>query len=84
MPASPIWISRADLIENFRRYGIRKIADLGIALELWETGWGEGFVLTPTDGVDYETGHYEREFVCERIRKVIERTKPRDWDDAPN
>lgn len=66
-------LSREELEKRFRPYRCRFLADIGAGIELWETGWGFAFTLTPENGL-YDEWDYTRV-----LSYVIGKTIPPGW-----
>lgn len=67
-----IRLLRAELERRLAPYTCRQIAEFGPGIELWETGWGEPFTLSP------EEGYYD-EFQYRRVIFLIGKTMPPGW-----
>jgi hypothetical protein len=63
------------LEERLRIYGCRLIRRLAEGAELWETGWGEPFVLSPEPDGLYDEWQY-----FQLLAGVIAKTMPPDWN----
>lgn len=66
-------LSRAELEQRLAPYKCRMMAEVCPGVELWETGWGEGFTLTPEDGF-YDDFQYRKTLF------LIARTMPPFWN----
>jgi hypothetical protein len=49
MNAPKPWLTLQELEDLLKPYDCRRVAVLTDGIELWETGWGAGFVLTAED-----------------------------------
>jgi hypothetical protein len=67
-------ISREAFEARFASYDCRLRADYGAGLELWETGWGEGFTFQTRDGFDEDD--------CKLFALRITQSIPVEWRTA--
>lgn len=65
------------LLDTLSWWQCRRVAQLGGGLEIWETGWKEGFVLNAENG-QYDHGDLPR------IMLLIGTTVPETWPRKPN
>ena len=71
-------ITKQDLLKKLKPYGCELIAKLGDGVELWTTGWGTPFTLTPEetpDGPKYDQWSYQK-----LLGETIARTMPEGWN----
>jgi hypothetical protein len=67
-------LPRATIEERLRPYSCRFLRPLDDGTELWETGWGEPFVLSPEPDGMYDEWQY-----FQLLARVIAKTMPPDW-----
>ncbi len=67
----------AHIAAKLKPYGCRKISVHPEGFELWETGWGEAFTLSPTP--DGRCDEWQIEQV---LCGVIAQTMPDNWNAA--
>jgi hypothetical protein len=67
-------ISYKDMRANLAPYDCMRVATLQPGLELWETGWGTCFTLSPEANGSYDEWQYRRV-----LTEVIARTMPPKW-----
>lgn len=73
--------SRKEILKQWKAYGCKLVHSDDHGFELWETGWGTAFTLTPEllpdDDIRYDQWAVERAF-----HEVILRTMPSNWQKA--
>lgn len=67
-------ITQEELLKKLEPYQCRKIRDIDNTVELWQTGWGEPFTITPCGGP------YDLWLYTQIIANVIGQTLPEDWN----
>lgn len=72
-------LPRAVILERLKTYGCRFVRKLDDGTEIWETGWGEPFSLTPEPDGKYDEWAY-----FQLVARVIAKTMPPDWHDPNN
>jgi hypothetical protein len=66
--------TRAEIESRFAPYRCRLVRALPDGSELWETGWGEPFVMVPEQGDRYDEWQYRK-----ALANVIGPTMPSNW-----
>ena len=70
-------LTRAELNRRLAPYKCKQLATVALGFELWETGWGEPFTLSPEDG-------YYDEFQYRRVLVLVAKTMPPHWKPSGN